>query len=72
MLHAHRGPVSGLTHIHLLRESAEVRAARAAEQGTAAASVELQEAAKERSLDTGRWQPGRPDLALGARLADGF
>jgi 3-hydroxyisobutyrate dehydrogenase-like beta-hydroxyacid dehydrogenase len=30
LLGAHRGPVSGTTHIHLLRESAAVRAARSA------------------------------------------
>jgi hypothetical protein len=32
LLYAHRGPVSGITHFHLLRESAEVRAARMAKQ----------------------------------------
>lgn len=29
---AHRGPVSGLTHIHLLRESAAVRAGRSSDR----------------------------------------
>ena len=28
----HRGPISGKTHLHLLRESAAVRSARAASQ----------------------------------------
>jgi hypothetical protein len=31
LLHAHRGPISGLTHIHVLRESAAVRAGRMAD-----------------------------------------
>ncbi len=32
LLHAHRGPISGLMHVHLVRESATVRAARMAGQ----------------------------------------
>jgi hypothetical protein len=36
ILGAHRGPVSGMTHIHLLRESPAVRTARSANPPAAA------------------------------------
>ena len=70
MLHAHRGPVSGLTHIHLLRESAEVRAARMAEQRTPEGSTNDRIEAAERTPDAGHRDAGRRPISRNAGLAD--
>jgi hypothetical protein len=59
----HRGPISGLTHVHLLREPAAVRLARSADV-QAQASGELPNS----KPDPGPSEPGSGEVAANERL----
>jgi hypothetical protein len=70
LLYAHRGPISGITHFHLLRESAEVRAARMAEQRPALPPDTERTNATERSPDGGQRAGRRQARSRTAEPAD--
>jgi hypothetical protein len=64
VLGTHRGPVSGITHIHLLRESAAIRTARSAGQpivaGPGQGHVEGAKPAPDEPLPVAATRGGKP------------